>query len=64
MADDLDLRRIEDQLRVIARALDTHNKILIGIRDSLQAGSSAAEGQRESVYEERFKGAEPSGTHE
>jgi hypothetical protein len=59
MADDLDLRRIEDQLRLIARALDTQNKILIGIRDSLQAGSSAAEGQRESVYEQRFNAPEP-----
>jgi hypothetical protein len=59
MADDLDLRRIEDQLRLIARALETQNKILIGIRDSLQAGSSAAEGPQQSVYEQRFNAPEP-----
>lgn len=50
--------QITDQLRLIAKALDTQNKILIAIKDGLQA-DSAVEGEQESVYEQRFKGAEP-----
>jgi hypothetical protein len=60
MADEFNLMQIADQLRLIATALDTQNKILIDIRKSLQGDASRVEGQQ-SVYEERFKEGEQPG---